>query len=165
MCCLIHTPLPCPWQVFGQALDQAAQVEVYLNCAGGEEKVRVPELMVDLCTHIRHNITTEGIFRKAGSAHRQTELKVGGSGCTSRGFQAYILRLTGCRVGRRDFVCCTLPKFALGIDKLNCSVRKELLCFYVITRNYWILYCVYLSFYLPEVSRLLRTLHNLFGTV
>lgn len=62
-------------KVFGQALDQAAQVEVYLNCAGGEEKVRVPELMVDLCTHIRRNITTEGIFRKAGSAHRQTELK------------------------------------------------------------------------------------------
>lgn len=64
-------------QVFGQALDQVAQVEVYLNCAGGEEKVRVPELLVDLCSHVRRSITTEGIFRKAGSSHRQTELKVG----------------------------------------------------------------------------------------
>lgn len=77
--------------MFGQALDQVPQVEVYLNCAGGEEKARVPELMVDLCNQIRSSITTEGIFRKAGSAHRQTELKVGGSGCSSGISRAFIL--------------------------------------------------------------------------
>ena len=61
-------------QVFGQGLSQVPQVCVLLSCGG--EQVKVPQLMVDLCNHIRRNITTEGIFRKAGSAHRQSDLKV-----------------------------------------------------------------------------------------
>ncbi|KAK8387386.1 hypothetical protein O3P69_018166 [Scylla paramamosain] len=60
-------------KVFGQGLSQVPQVCVLLN--GGGEQVKVPQLMVDLCNHIRRNITTEGIFRKAGSAHRQNDLK------------------------------------------------------------------------------------------
>ena len=48
----------------------------------GGEQVKVPQLMLDLCNHIRRNITTEGIFRKAGSAHRQSDFKVGNLNCS-----------------------------------------------------------------------------------
>ncbi|XP_066965105.1 uncharacterized protein [Macrobrachium rosenbergii] len=59
-------------KVFGQRLEDIASVCVYM--ADGTQ-VTAPEFLVDVCNLIRRNITVEGIFRKAGSSQRQSDLK------------------------------------------------------------------------------------------
>ncbi|XP_068237604.1 uncharacterized protein [Palaemon carinicauda] len=59
-------------QVFGQKLENIPSVCVYMPDG---TQVSVPEFLVDICNLIRRNITVEGIFRKAGSSQRQSDLK------------------------------------------------------------------------------------------
>ncbi|XP_045587888.2 uncharacterized protein [Procambarus clarkii] len=59
-------------QVFGRELEHVPSVCVYLSDG---IQVTVPEFLVDVCNLVRRNITTEGIFRKAGSSQRQSNVK------------------------------------------------------------------------------------------
>ncbi|XP_042224990.1 uncharacterized protein LOC121868425 isoform X2 [Homarus americanus] len=59
-------------KVFGRELGNVPSVCVYLSDG---IQVTVPEFMVDVCSLIRRNITVEGIFRKAGSSQRQSDIK------------------------------------------------------------------------------------------
>ncbi|XP_076056493.1 uncharacterized protein LOC143034393 [Oratosquilla oratoria] len=58
--------------VFCRELSEVPSVCVYVRDGG---QVTVPEFMVDAGNIIRKNLKTEGIFRKAGSSQRQTDLK------------------------------------------------------------------------------------------
>ncbi|XP_071528598.1 uncharacterized protein [Panulirus ornatus] len=59
-------------KVFGRHLEQIPSVCVYMTDG---IQVTVPEFLVDVCSLIRRNIMVEGIFRKAGSSQRQSDLK------------------------------------------------------------------------------------------
>ncbi|CAL4199037.1 unnamed protein product, partial [Meganyctiphanes norvegica] len=59
-------------QVFGKALSEVPAVCVYMRDG---TQVTVPDFLVDICNLIRSHVTTEGIFRKAGSSQRQTDIK------------------------------------------------------------------------------------------
>ncbi|KAF2355884.1 Rho GTPase-activating protein domain [Trinorchestia longiramus] len=59
-------------KVFGVGLCESPQSNITLpdgNC------VQVPQFLVDCCNLLRKHINLEGIFRKAGSASRQNEIK------------------------------------------------------------------------------------------
>lgn len=64
--------------MFGRELGHVPSVCVYMSDG---TQVTVAEFLVDVCNLIRRNITVEGIFRKAGSSQRQSDIKVGISSC------------------------------------------------------------------------------------
>ncbi|KAK3878465.1 hypothetical protein Pcinc_016885 [Petrolisthes cinctipes] len=59
-------------KVFGRGLCEQATTVVRLP---ESLEVTVPEFLVDVCSLIRRSVTTKGIFRKAGSAQRQADIK------------------------------------------------------------------------------------------
>lgn len=59
--------------MFGRELGHVPSVCVYMNDG---TQVTVAEFLVDVCNLVRRNITVEGIFRKAGSSQRQSDIKV-----------------------------------------------------------------------------------------
>lgn len=62
--------------MFGRELGHVPSVCVYMSDG---TQVTVAEFLVDVCNLVRRNITVEGIFRKAGSSQRQSDIKVGAS--------------------------------------------------------------------------------------
>ncbi|XP_037795209.1 uncharacterized protein LOC119590603 [Penaeus monodon] len=58
--------------VFGRELGHVPSVCVYMSDG---TQVTVAEFLVDVCNLVRRNITVEGIFRKAGSSQRQSDIK------------------------------------------------------------------------------------------
>ncbi|KAF4531719.1 hypothetical protein B566_EDAN009340 [Ephemera danica] len=59
-------------RIFHRPLDQLPCQSVHLHCGA---VIQVPCFLVDLCEALQDRLETEGIFRKAGSAVRQREIK------------------------------------------------------------------------------------------
>ena len=59
--------------VFGCELSDVASTCVFLKTGSS---INIPQIVVELSNLIRKDLSIEGIFRKAGSSQRQSDLKV-----------------------------------------------------------------------------------------
>lgn len=70
---LVSFQLVGPHKVFNVPLKNLELAEVKLS---NGSVCRVPKFVSDACTLIMENVEVEGLFRKAGSAARQKEIRV-----------------------------------------------------------------------------------------